>query len=288
MASTSQKWFIGCGIGCGLMILITAIIGGGIFFAVKDVVKEGKSIDESNNAMIAAFGMPEEFTPEANGAIAPDRMEIFLASRAASAVSMDEMADILTTLDDDSNKGPAAILAKVKAGVTLVPAILTFINDRNLSLLENGMGDGEYLYIYSLAYFAYLDKDLTDGPSFQVSGNDSGDSDDGVSWNVSTSSDDSDVRDRREKRVRTQIHQMQMGFLMNQIAAMGPASGLDDELRAVLEAEREAMNAARRRLLWEDELPPVIEASLAPYADDLNASYRPILNVIEIGLGNSN
>lgn len=286
MASTTQKWFIGCGIGCGLMILITAVIGGGLFFAVKDVVKDGKSIEESNDAMIAAFGMPDEFTPQASGAIAPERMEIFLASRQASVVSMDEMAGILTTLDNDDSKGPAAVLAKIKAGLTLVPAVLTFINDRNESLVENGMGDGEYLYIYSLAYFAYLDKDLTDGPGFQMSGDD-GDDGDGVSWNVSTSSDAKDVRGKREKRVRTQLHQLQMSFLMNQIRAMGESSGLDDGLRAELEAEKNAMNGARRRLLWEDGLPPAIEASLVLYAEDLNASYRPILNVIEIGLGNS-
>ena len=55
MASTNQKWLIGCGVGCGMVLLVTALIGGGIFFAVKDVVKEAESIDGSFEAMEEAF-----------------------------------------------------------------------------------------------------------------------------------------------------------------------------------------------------------------------------------------
>ena len=283
MASTTQKWFIGCGIGCGLMILITAIIGGGIFFAVKDVMKDGKAIDESNDAMVEAFGMPDDFTPSPSGAIASDRMEIFLAAREMTRDSRDNMAGILNTLDDDSDEGEGGALAKIKAGLSLVPAVLSFLNDRNNTLLEYGMGDGEYTYIYCLAYFSYLDKDLTDGPSFQMTGDD-GDDDGGVGWKVESGSGGKKVRDKREKRIRRHMHELQMSFLMNQIA------GLDEnsELVPVLEEERTAMNSAWRRMLWEEGLPPAIEASIAPYADQLNESYVPIMNVIEMGLANTN
>jgi hypothetical protein len=287
MASTTQKWFIGCGIGCGLMILITAIIGGGVFFAVKDVMKDGKSIEESNDAMIEAFGMPDDFTPSPSGAISSDRMEIFLAARDMTSDSRDKMAEILNTLDDDSDEGEGGPLAKIKAGLSLVPAVLSFLNDRNNTLLEYGMGDGEYTYIYALAYFSYLDKDLTDGPSFQMTGDD-GDDDGGVSWKVESSSGGVKVRDKREKRIRRHMHELQMSFLMNQIAGLDAAAGVDEGLAAALEEERTAMNSAWRRMLWEEGLPPAIEASIAPYADQLNESYVPIMNVIEMGLANTN
>ncbi len=286
MASTTQKWFIGCGIGCGLMILITAIIGGGIFFAVKDVVKDGKAIDESNDAMIAAFGMPDEFAPQPSGAIAPDRMEVFLASRTATAVSREKMAGILNTLDEDSEQGGGGVMAKIKAGLSLVPAILSFLNDRNQTLLDHGMGDGEYTYIYSLAYFAYLDKDLTDGPSFQMSGDDGDDG--GINWKVESGSGGKKVRDKREKRIRRHMHQLQMSFLMNQMAGVEGTLGLGEDLVAALEQERAAMNSSSRRLLWEEGLPPAIEASLVPFARELDESYLPIMNVIEMGMANTN
>ncbi len=287
MASTTQKWFIGCGIGCGLMILITAVIGGGIFFAVKDVVKDGKAIEESNEAMISAFGMPDEFVPQANGAIAPERVEIFLASREATAPAMDKMASILNTLDDDNEEGGKNVMKKIKAGLSLVPSILGYINERNTVLLEHGMGDGEYTYIYSLAYFSYLDRDLTDGPSFQMNGNND-DDDGGFNWSVDSGSDRNRVREKREKNIRRHMHQLHMSFLLNQISSLDESADLDGRLRAVLEEEREAMNAANRRLLWEDGLPAAIEASLAPYASELNESYLPVLNEIEMGLANTN
>ncbi len=287
MASTSKKWFIGCGIGCGLFILITAVIGGGIFFAVKDVIKDGKAIDESNDAMVEAFGSPDEFIPSPDGSIAPERMEIFLAVRDETALVRNKMAGILNTLDEEKEEGGASVLAKIKAGMTMVPAILAYINDRNEVLLSQGMGDGEYTYIYTLSYFSYLDKDLTDGPSFQMSGDDDGEGS-GMSWKVNTNSNKKKVRKKREKNIRRQMHKLQLSFLMNQMAALEGKPETDPELLALLEKERAAMTSSRGRLLWEEGLPEPIEASLAPYADRLDQSYLPILNVIEVGLANSN
>ena len=288
MASTTQKWFIGCGIGCGFLILIIAIIVGGTIFAVKDVIKDGKSIEESNDALVEAFGTPDEFTPTADGAITADRMEIFLKAREETTEPRTKMANILHTLDDESDEGGRGAMAKLKAGLTMIPAILSYINTRNEVLLENGMGDGEYTYIYTMAYFAYLDKDLTDGPSFQMSGDDDGDEDGGgMNWRVQSGSSDKKVRSKREKNVRRQMHRLQMSFLDNQIASLGEFSGSED-LKAALDDEREAMLESRRRLLWEEGLPPAIEASLEPFAGELNDSYLPVLNVIEIGLANTN
>ena len=206
MASTTQKWFIGCGIGCGFLILIIAIIVGGTIFAVKDVIKDGKSIEESNDALVEAFGTPDEFTPAVDGSISADRMEIFLKSREETTEPRTKMANILHTLDDESDEGGRGAMAKLKAGLTMIPAILSYINTRNEVLLENGMGDGEYTYIYTMAYFAYLDKDLTDGPSFQMSGDDDGDDDGGMNWRVQRGSSDKKVRSKREKNVRRQMH----------------------------------------------------------------------------------
>ncbi len=288
MASTSKKWFIGCGIGCGLMILITAGIGGGLYFAFKDVVGDAESIDESFEALESAFGSPRDFTPAADGAIAADRLEVFLTAREAMADSRDKMADILKTLDGDKDGGGKGnVLDKIKAGITLIPAILTFVSERNEHLLDQGMGVGEYTYIYSLAYFAYLEKDLTDGPSFQMTGSDDHE-DSGFKWKVDSNSDEEKVRTKREKEIRRHLHNMQLSFLINQISAMNDVDGSQESLRVMLEEEKSAMDSARRRLLWEENLPESIRASLEPFAERLDESYSPILNVLEVGMINSN
>ncbi len=295
MASTSKKWFIGCGIGCGLMILITAGIGGGLYFAIKDVVGEAESIDESFEALETAFGSTHDFTPAADGSISYDRMEVFLAAREATAESRDKMAGILITLDGDKNTGDenkgskSSVLDKIKAGMTLIPATLAFINDRNEHLLDQGMGVGEYTYIYSMAYFAYLEKDLTDGPSFQMTGpDDDDDGDSGIRWKVETNDDEDNVREKREREIRRHLHTLQMSFLINQISELNDADGSLESQGPLLEEEKAAMKAARRRLLWEEGLPEPIRASLAPFAERLDESYSPILNVLEVGMINAN
>jgi hypothetical protein len=280
MASTNQKWLIGCGVGCGMVLLVTALIGGGIFFAVKDVVKEAESIDGSFEAMQEAFGEPHDFVPPVNGAVAPDRMEVFLAAREATASAAEHMAGLLYTLDDDDDgQGDSGVLAKIKAGATFIPAMLSYINERNENLLDSGMGLGEYTYIYSLAYFNYLEKDLTDGPSFQVTGDEDGQDNRGIRWNVESESDGEQLRGRREKDIRRYLHRLQASFLENQLA-VAP----EGQWRDALLAEQEVMASASRRILWEDDLPEAIAASLAPFAHRLDESYIPILNVIEIGM----
>ncbi len=279
MASSTQKWLIGCGVGCGFIILVTALVGGGIFFAVKDVIKDGEAIEGSFEALEADFGSPQDFVPAFNGAIPADRMEAFLAARDAAVESREKISTVLITLDDDGNKFS---MDKIKAGLSLVPSILTFIGERNQHLLNEGMGLGEYGYIYSLAYFNYLDKDLTDGPSFSMTGDDN----DGgvVQWSVGESSGGGDVDDSREKEIRKYMHRLQMALLDNQIDALSGTPGSDEAWRAILLAEKEAMESHSRRLLWEEGLPDSIAESLAPFADRLEASYVPVLNALEAGL----
>ncbi len=295
MASTSKKWFIGCGIGCGLMILISAGVGGGLYFAFKNVAGDVESIEDSYEAMEETYGSPHDFIPAADGSIAADRMVVFLAAREATKESRDKMAAILITLDDDevdsdgNERAKSSVLDKIKAGMTLIPSIMTFIGERNEHLLEQGMGSGEYTYIYSLAYFNYLEKDLTDGPGFQVTGdNDGEDSSSSFNWGVNSSKEKGDTREKREKEIRRHMHKLQMSFLRNQIEKNTVSGTASAELVAALEEEKAAMEDGRRRLLWEDGLPEVIRASLEPFAEELDLSYSPILNVLEVGMVDQN
>jgi len=292
MASTSKKWFIGCGIGCGLIILVTAGVGGGLYFAFKDVASEADSIEESYEAMENTFGAPEDFTPNPDGSIAPDRMEAFLAARDATAESREKMESILFLLDDDmandSQKKKGNALDKIKAGLQLIPASITFIKERNEFLMDHGMGSGEYTYIYSMAYFNYLEKPLTDGPSFQMTGDDDDDDDGGVNWQVSSGRNEGKTRKKREKEIRRYLHKIQLSFLDNQMESVDTTIDGADYWLEILQAEKAAMESARRRLLWEEDFPEAIRASLEPFRVRLDESYSPILNVVEVGMVTGN
>jgi len=281
MAGSGKKWLTGCGIGCGLMILIAGGIGTCGYFGVKNIAERAEGLDEGYESLQDAYGRPGEFVPTADGAIPADRMETFLAVRDDLAVTRDDLAGILTELDSDTG-GPGGVIAKIRGGMSLIPRLFDFINDRNEVLLDRGMGLGEYVHIYTVAYYAWLDKEPADGPSFTISGND--DEDEGaVRWSFDDEDDDGDVRDRRDERIRKYLHGLQRKMVGNQITSAEVAV-VDAAWVDALREEAAAMDRHPRRLLWSDGLPPQLEESLMPYRERLEATYSPVVNAVEVGL----
>ena len=190
----------------------------------------------------------------------------------------------LNILDSDGGNW----MAKAQAGVKMVPALLGFINQRNQVLLEQDMGVGEYQYIYALSYFVLLENDPSDGPGFQLSGDDHSDNGNvNVNWN--SSDGDEDTREDRAARVRRFVNNIQSEVMASQLEAYRASlpAGADlasDPWGAQLSAEVEALKLESLRFPWEEGLPEQIRASLEPYRDQLAATYDPLTSVIEMGL----
>jgi hypothetical protein len=286
MAGGTQKWLVGCGIGCGFLILAAGGVGTCGYLGVQKIKDRAERLDEGFDALYEQYGRPAEYAPPADGVVPAGRMEAFLAVRAAMAPSRDELAAVLTELDADT-KGVGGVFKKIGAGVSVLPSMFDFIDERNLALSEEQMGVGEYLYIYSLAYYSWLGKDPADGPSFTVSDHDDAD-DDRVSFrwggDAGPGSDDPrEVRERRGREIRRYLNGIQHQMLANQLdAAQG--RGLDEDWLARLEAERAALDGSADRLMWEDGLPEAVAAAFAPFRDRLEAAYSPVMNVVEVGL----
>ena len=81
MASTASKWLLGCGIGCGALILIGVLIVGVGYLFVKDTVQDFKETEISMERITEAYGEIEDYCPRADGHIPADRIEIFLPWR---------------------------------------------------------------------------------------------------------------------------------------------------------------------------------------------------------------
>lgn len=283
MAGGAKKWFVGCGIGCGVILLITLGVGTLGVLGVKKAVNRGENIEASFDTLRERYGRPGEFTPQPDGALAADRMEVFLDIRDGMTADRQAMGDLLRTLDDDN--GPK--LAKVKAGFKLIPGLMDFISHRTDAMLEGGMGLGEYLYIYSLSYPVLLQKSLTDGPSFTLADSDSDNGDDnhGFHWSVDADADGPrDVSADRERKIRTYLHRIQLKMAENQLAALEAAGLMGEQSFADLQAEIGRMQSENLRLLWETDMPETIRRSLEPYRDRLETQYDPMVNLLESGL----
>lgn len=281
MASDARKWFIGCGIGCGVMLLIAIGLGTGGYFFIRQAVDKGKEIEATTEALQAYHGKPSDYVPDPSGAIPADRLEAFLAARDTMEPVRRTTGQVLQTLSDaESGEGNTSTIDKIKAGFSLVPSIMDFIQVRNEALIEAGMGPGEYLYIYSLAYFVLLEKDPADGPGFTLSSDD--DEDDGRGFRFTTESDGEYDREKQAQEVRDYLHVIQMEMIRSQ--AQAPSLEVSEDWRAALAAETVLMEKEPYRLLWEEGLPAVLRNSLEPYRDRLEASYNEMTNILDCGL----
>jgi len=293
MASTATKWIVGCSIGCGALILLMVALSAGTYFAVRDVVEDVQESKAAMEALTERYGRVSDFTPEAGGVIEPARMEVFLRARDAMMPFRTELAESLSVLGDAQESGEDAssgsFMQKMRAGLNLLPGIFAFHTHRSEALLEAGMGLGEYRYIYVMAYYSWLARSPADGPPFTLVG------DTDVRIDADTSFDDDDwgdqeefeVRESRAEQILGRLHREILPMLRRQQAALErlEARPGEDVWRRALADEIAALEADRFRIPWQDGLPDVLRQSLEPFKARLEASYSPMCNPLEMGMG---
>jgi hypothetical protein len=278
-SDTTKKWLIGCGIGCGAIILILIILGAGGYFFFRNMVAGFRDSEAIMSTLTDRFGKIGDFCPDPDGAIKADRIEAFLSVRDTFAPVREKVAVTFKGLKQEKAEGEielkrSNILKMVRLGVGVIPQIAELLKNRNQALLDKGMGIGEYYYIYVIAYYSWLKKSPEDGPDVQL-----------VEYEERR-----DYRDRKEflemrrevmlKRVNRQV----LPMLSNQLKKLveSDKSGAQAKWRKKLEAELKAMESDRARILWQEGLPSALEASLRPFKERLEASYSIMTNSLEI------
>jgi len=295
LASTATKWIVGCSIGCGALILLVAALSLGTYFAVRNVVDDVQESQAAMEALTERYGRVSDFTPEAGGVIEAARMDVFLRARDAMMPFRTELAESLGVLADAKESGGDAssgsFFQKMRAGLNLLPGIFSFHTHRSEALLEAGMGLGEYRYIYVMAYYSWLGRLPADGPPFPLVGDsdiriEAGPSfdDDAHGWE---DQEEFQVRESRAEQILVRVHREILPMLRRQQAALTRLGALPDgdAWRRALEAEISALEADRFRIPWQDGLPEVLRQSLEPFRERLEASYSPMCNPLEIGMG---
>ena len=290
MADKTSKWLIGCGIGCGAVILIILIILGIGYLFVKDTVQNVKGIEASSGRLEAEYGEIRDYVPPLDGRLESQRIEAFLAVRDRMASFREEMANSLTTISEGvrdtegRKKNFWQILGIVGKGLGTIPMMIEFYSTRNDALLDVEMGPGEYTYIYVIAYYSWLEKDPADGPPFPIMGDD----DSHPPWERdegrSQGEYEDEVGENRAYRIARHVNWIFRSMIQNQLDTIEeqsttPVSGA---WRMTLERELEELKEDRGRLPWEDRLPDVIASSFSSFRSRLEASYDPILNPLEV------
>ena len=272
-SSTAKNWLIGCGAGCLLVLLaIIAIFAGGVML-VRDTASGFQTAVEIRAELEERFGTTGEFTPWPGGEIPADRIGTFLAVREGTQVERQDLADVFASIpmseteareldSQPSGEKALSIFKIIGSALGLGGEMGDFFAVRNDVLLNQGMGMGEYTYLYVLIYYGWLGNDPDEGPQTGR------DEDDRVDVRLGQMHSDSRARDDLLSMMRNQLRQDSVGSAEDWVAS--------------LKAEVEAMERDSGRYPWQDGLPPSIEASLEPYRERLTVSYDPISNAFEL------
>jgi len=271
--STPQKWLVGCGIGCAAMIVIVvALIAGAVVF-VRGKFAPLQTASESLKKVAETFGAAEAFVPPSDGAISPDRMEIFLSVREALQGEQTRIDAALANFDLDrlNQRQPSfgSVLRILNDMSNLIAPFGEYVDRRNRVLLDKRMGLGEYAYIYSIAYHSWLHHPLEEGPLILTQGR--------------RQDRDRVFRDNpglSPEGVHRQYRRLMLRWLENQLDGI---QGVEQtKWRTILRDERDRIDSNPGRIAWEDTLPLPIQKSLEPFRNRLTDAYHRSTNFIEL------
>jgi len=262
MKKTKGRRLKGCGIGCGVAIVLIILVSVGGSIVMMNPFRDAVEIRET---LVDRHGSVNDFTPQPDGEIPADRMEAFLQVRRAVQEHCAEIGatdvgiEAMDRLDGQEKPGTMAILGAFREASKAVFGMGTvmgeFFRARNAALLEVDMSLGEYSYIYALAYGVTIVGPETDEQA---------------------ATGDAHLSTRVRETLRLQLR--------NRLAAMDeqPEEWEGTEERRLLVGEIAILEDHPERLPWCDVRPPSLQASLAAYEPQLAELYCPDATHLEL------
>lgn len=245
---------IGCGVLMVIAIALPFVLGIMMMGPFKRAVDDRHAIEEK-------FGPQEAFVPPVSGVPSADRIEVFLGVRRAFAepcadlTRAEKQMQKMETFDDQDEVDRMEVMREAfsltKSMMGVGPVLGHFYEVRNQSLLEAGMGLGEFTYIFAVAY---NDRLLDEPQGEQLFG-----------------------PSATNRRVRRAL----LAMLESQLEVLQSEGGGETEI-AALETEIDAMREDDRRIPWQDGIPPAITEALAPYRAELDELYCPAMAALEL------
>lgn len=231
---------------------IVFVLGAGAWMLLAPI-QQAKQLERS---VIDRYGWANQYTPPADGFIAPGRLQRFIRVREAVQPGCRAFQGILDdvirieTIESDPGL-PAG--DKVSEGVDsfkgmfgAIPTLVEYMDARNSALLDQEMGLGEYFYIYLAAYAEQLARDTRGRYAGQ-----------------------------EEAHLSPRARDEYVQILGNQLAALQAADqdAATQALATGLRTEMKALEDASHATPWPDGPPARTTESLAPYRDRLSPLY---------------
>ena len=241
-ASEGKSWRTGCGYVVFSLLFFLFVAG---LVALRPV-RQAKQVEENLNTR---FGNARSFVPNPDGSVAPDRVETFLAVRAHLREQCEEFEkrrarlEEIGEMEETGEVSSADIIDGFKVSLGIGPGFLHLMKARNGGLTEEGMGIGEYSYIYVLAYNRQLST-------------------------LAGGTDGEKLFKSRTREELTQILRNQLEYLR------APQRRIKfEDLILDLEEEITSLETGAHIFPWQSALPSHLAASINPYRDRLDDAF---------------
>jgi len=240
---------------------IVFFLGAGTWFLIVPI-QQSKRLEHK---LIEQFDWTTRYIPPADGIIQPDRLERFIRVREAVQDNCKTFQNImdnvirLETLESDPNLSASQKTSEgidsLKSMFSAAPTFLEFMDARNITLLSEEMGLGEYIYIYLAAYSEQLAQESQGR-----------------------------YADQEEAYLSPRARKEYVQILGNQLTALQTTDQGTASLALItdLQAEMTALGDGSHSSPWPDGPPANTGESLAPYRDRLSALYCKGIVRVEI------
>ena len=108
MSNTTTKVLAGCAVGCLLIVLALGGLGWMGYRWARTAAEVVEAAERAEDRLEAEYGLVREFTPPADGRVAADRIEAFLAVRelmAPQRASLNESVEALAPAAGKERRG---------------------------------------------------------------------------------------------------------------------------------------------------------------------------------------
>ena len=164
-----KKVLIGCAIVAGVFLLLS--VGGGFvaYYWFKSQMPDMTQVKDARQELAQRFGRRDEYKPDLDGRLRPERIELFVAVRESLLATRAQIAlRAQGFIERASAKPPEArgVVDKFRHGIGMARGGFglfregtAYVGERARLLRDAGMGDGEYTWLYGLMSFAWLEWD---------------------------------------------------------------------------------------------------------------------------------
>ncbi|MFQ5599274.1 MAG: hypothetical protein ACE5G2_01830 [Candidatus Krumholzibacteriia bacterium] len=164
-----KKVLVGCAVAAGVLLLLGVVSGVLVVNWVRKELPEMKRLTEAREALIERFGDREDYVPALDAQLRPERIELFVSAREHLLFDRAEVAARLesfikkTRSEDWERRGAFEKLVEglnmLKGGLGIAGQGMEYLGIRSEKLLDAGMGEGEYAYLFCLMCYSWLEWD---------------------------------------------------------------------------------------------------------------------------------